>query len=74
LQRAGRPETPADLSRYACLIYREIDAPETWHFQAPDGHGELVRVSGPLASTNAAFLHRLALAGHGHGQCGRDAF
>jgi len=65
LQRAGRPETPADLSRHACLIYREIDAPDTWHFQAADGHAEMVRVSGPLASTNAAFLHRLALAGHG---------
>jgi DNA-binding transcriptional LysR family regulator len=65
LQRAGRPETPSDLSRHACLIYTEAASPETWRFQAADGHVETVHVSGPLTSTNAAFVHRMALAGHG---------
>jgi len=65
LRRAGRPETPADLSRHACLIYQEIEAADAWHFQAADGRSETVRVSGPLSSTNPAFLYRLALAGHG---------
>src|SRR5262249_24917583 len=48
LQRAGRPEPPADLSRHACLVYQEIEAPDAWHFHAADGRSETVRVSGPL--------------------------
>jgi len=65
LQRAGRPEKPSDLTRHPCLIYREVETPDTWRFQAPDGSAVTVRVSGPLTSTNPAFLHRIALAGHG---------
>ena len=66
LRRAGRPQTPADLSRHACLIYTGREhAPATWRFEAPDGSIETVRVSGPLTATNAAFIHRMALAGHG---------
>jgi DNA-binding transcriptional LysR family regulator len=65
LQRAGRPETPADLSRHACLIYTETATPEIWKFQSQDGRTETVHVSGPLTSTNPAFVHRMALAGHG---------
>jgi len=65
LRRAGRPEKPSDLTRHPCLIYREVETPDTWRFQAPDGSAVTVRVSGPLTSTNPAFLHRIALAGHG---------
>ena len=65
LQRAGHPQTPADLSRHACLIYTEAHAPDTWHFRARDGRTETVNVSGPLTSTNPVFVHRVALAGHG---------
>ena len=65
LQRAGYPERPTDLIRHACLIYREIETPDAWRFQGPDGSVETVRVSGPLTSTNPTFLHRIALAGHG---------
>jgi DNA-binding transcriptional LysR family regulator len=65
LNRAGRPQSPADLSRHACLIYTQTSTPEIWRFEAPDGGVETVRVSGPLTSTNAAFVHRMALAGHG---------
>ena len=66
LRRAGTPQTPGDLSRHACLIYTGTErAPATWRFEAPDGSAETVRVSGPLTATNAAFIHRMALAGHG---------
>ena len=65
LQRAGRPETPADLSRHACLIYAGTLAPDTWDFVAPDGRTEAVHAAGPLTSTNASFVHEIALAGHG---------
>jgi DNA-binding transcriptional LysR family regulator len=70
LNHAGRPQTPADLARHACLIYTETGSPEIghgrdWRFEAPDGRVETVRISGPLTATNAGFVHRLALAGHG---------
>ena len=65
LQRAGHPQKPSDLAGHACLVYREVESPDAWRFQAPDGSVETVRVSGPLSSTNPAFLYRIALAGHG---------
>jgi DNA-binding transcriptional LysR family regulator len=65
VKRAGSPETPADLRRHACLIYAETGAPTAWRFQSSDGQIETVQVSGPFTSTNAAFVHRMALAGHG---------
>jgi DNA-binding transcriptional LysR family regulator len=65
LQRAGHPQTPADLSSHACLIYAETLAPDTWQFQGPDGRNETVHVRGPLVATNAAFVREIALAGHG---------
>jgi DNA-binding transcriptional LysR family regulator len=65
LRRAGRPETPSDLTRHACLIYVEIGEPTRWHFQGPNGQEETVHVTGPVASTNPEFVRQLALAGHG---------
>jgi DNA-binding transcriptional LysR family regulator len=65
LRRAGRPETPSDLTRHSCLIYAEIGEPTRWRFQNPDGRDETVNVSGPLTSTNPEFVRQLALAGHG---------
>jgi len=65
LSRAGSPQTPADLGRHACLIYTEINEPQSWRFESPDGSTETVNVSGPFTATNAAFVYRMALAGHG---------
>jgi len=65
LRRAGRPETPSDLTRHACLIYTEIGEPSRWRFQGSDGHDEIVHVSGPATSTNPEVVRQLALAGHG---------
>ena len=65
LSRAGTPETPAELGRHACLIYAEISESQSWRFQSPEGRTETVHVSGPFTATNAAFVHRMALAGHG---------
>jgi DNA-binding transcriptional LysR family regulator len=47
------------------LIYAETIAPDAWCFEAADGRTETVHVKGPLNSTNAGFVHQLALAGHG---------
>jgi DNA-binding transcriptional LysR family regulator len=65
VNRAGQPQTPNELAQHSCLIYAEAGSPENWRFQAPNGHTETVRISGPLTSTNAEFVHRMALAGHG---------
>jgi DNA-binding transcriptional LysR family regulator len=65
LRRAGRPQTPSDLSRHACLIYTETVTPTTWRFKDAQGQAETARVSGPISSSNAEFVHQLALAGHG---------
>ena len=65
LLRAGRPETPSDLTRHACLIYTETGEPTRWRFQDPDGRDETVHVSGPVASSNPELVRQLALAGHG---------
>lgn len=65
LERAGRPQTPADLSSHSCLIYAEMFSPDTWQFEAPDGRTETVRVAGRFTCTNAGFVREMALAGHG---------
>jgi DNA-binding transcriptional LysR family regulator len=65
LRRAGRPETPSDLTRHACLVYAETGEPTRWRFQGPDGQDQTVHVSGPVTSTNPEFVRQLALAGHG---------
>ena len=41
LRRAGRPETPGDLSRHACLIYTETDGASKVH------KGKLKRYASP---------------------------
>lgn len=65
LSRAGRPKTPSELARHACLIYAETALPTKWHFKGPGGRTETVYVSGPITSTNSEIVHYLALAGHG---------
>jgi DNA-binding transcriptional LysR family regulator len=65
LERAGRPETPSDLSAHACLVYAETEEPDVWEFVGPDGRTVTVHVSGPLTATGAEFVHALGLAGQG---------
>jgi DNA-binding transcriptional LysR family regulator len=64
LQRAGTPQTPAELSRHACLTLSS-DASQTrgWAFQAA---GELthLRPSGPLDCSDGQVLHDWCLGGH----------
>jgi DNA-binding transcriptional LysR family regulator len=65
LERAGRPEQPADLSGHACLVYADLRAPRTWRFTDADGHTESVQIAGPFTSNNPQLLVCLAVAGHG---------
>src|SRR5262245_45746257 len=65
LDRAGRPERPADVARHACLVYADLKSPRTWRFTAGDGQTETVQIAGPCTSNNPQLLLSLALAGHG---------
>ena len=65
LERAGRPEKPADLTRHACLVYADLRSPRTWRFTDAKGYTETVQISGPFTSNNPQLLVSLAAAGHG---------
>lgn len=70
LRRHGRPEVPADLQRFACLMLSS-DASQTrgWAFRVPAaGEGtEIVhlRPGGPLDCSDGQVLHDWCLAGLG---------
>jgi DNA-binding transcriptional LysR family regulator len=69
LQRAGTPQTPADLARHACLTLSS-DASQTrgWAFQhADENNGQVshLRPSGPLDCSDGQVLHQWCLQGLG---------
>lgn len=66
LDRAGRPQKPADLIGHACLIYGiwSPAMPCRWFFEK-DGHREEVRPSGRLRSNDWKALLQAAITGHG---------
>jgi len=64
LARHGRPETPQDLARHACIVYG--DPPMmAWSFAGPDGSPVEVAVSGTVMSNDGEVAHEAALAGAG---------
>jgi DNA-binding transcriptional LysR family regulator len=65
LERTGRPETPADLTEHACLVYVDLRSPRTRRFTDPRGRAETVQITGPFSSNNPQLLLTLAVAGHG---------
>jgi DNA-binding transcriptional LysR family regulator len=65
LERAGRPDSPQDLTRHDCLVYADLRSPRSWRFTDADGHTEHVQIMGPFTSNNPQLLVSLAVAGHG---------
>ncbi len=69
LARHGTPQTPAELSRHACLVVRENDElASSWRLSPLRRRGAApvaVRVSGPLASNHGEVVRDWALAGRG---------
>ncbi|MGF7148305.1 DNA-binding transcriptional LysR family regulator [Sphingomonas zeicaulis] len=59
----GMPARPADLAQHRCLIYANL--PPVWHFTDAAGHGEEVRVEGPLIANNADAFDSALEAGLG---------
>ena len=64
-QANGRPETPQDLGRHACVTYAYNRSPNDWSFVGPDGTRLVVRVSGRLHTNNGDLAMHAALAGVG---------
>lgn len=61
----GVPARPQDLSRHACMVFRDRDdAFGVWRLKGPKGW-EMVKVNSQLASNDSEVALRWALAGHG---------
>ncbi|MDR7035940.1 DNA-binding transcriptional LysR family regulator [Methylobacterium sp. BE186] len=65
LDRCGRPDSPEDLARHACLGYAYLPTPDRWHFRGPDGAEATVTPAGPLRANNADALGPALRAGLG---------
>ncbi len=63
--RRGRPETPADLARHACIIRTSAQDARAWTFHARDGTPHRVPVQGVLEVDNAYVTMHAVLAGMG---------
>ena len=63
--RSGRPETPDDLRRHNCLIYKRGNDRPIWHFRHPDGQIQDVNASGDFHTNNTEALHATTRDGLG---------
>ena len=65
LRQRGRPKTPADLEKHACLRYPMAGYGPRWRFRRGDGALTEVAVRGPVVATNGTALCQCAAAGMG---------
>ena len=65
IAQRGRPETPADLARHACLIRTSAQDARAWTFHARDGTPHRVSVQGVFEADNAYVTMHAALGGMG---------
>ncbi|MBF9031602.1 LysR family transcriptional regulator [Rhodobacterales bacterium HKCCE3408] len=68
LARAGMPESPADLSRHACLRDSNFRAGQAWAFEI-GGTMQRIPVTGGYLVNSATAVRRLALRGAGIALC-----
>jgi len=61
----GKPETPTDLARHACIIRTSAQDARAWTFHAPDGTPHRVPVESVFEADNAHVTMRAVLAGMG---------
>lgn len=65
LEKHGTPQTPRDLERHNCLIYRHMrSGPNEWRFEGPEGP-ESVRINGNFSAANGVPLYKAAQLGTG---------
>jgi DNA-binding transcriptional LysR family regulator len=64
--RHGRPRTPADLRRHACIVRRTAQAPQRWDYRR-GSRKQTVEVRGRFSADNAAACNAAVIAGLGIG-------
>jgi DNA-binding transcriptional LysR family regulator len=64
-EKHGRPETPSDLAKHACLSYSYLPTGNVWHFMDRTGIEQSVRVKGPLSANNGDALSDALKSGLG---------
>jgi DNA-binding transcriptional LysR family regulator len=64
--RHGRPRTPADLRKHACIVRRTAQAPQRWNYRR-GGRRQTVEVRGRFSADNAAACNAAVIAGLGIG-------
>jgi DNA-binding transcriptional LysR family regulator len=65
LAERGRPETPTDLARHACIIRTSAQDARSWTFLARDGTAHRIPVEGVFEADNAHVTMHAVLAGMG---------
>lgn len=66
LAHHGVPQTPDDLARHSCLLYKGLHGMQKWYFRRSRAEGfAAINVSGVVRSNNAEVLVASALAGQG---------
>jgi DNA-binding transcriptional LysR family regulator len=65
----GRPQHPADLARFDCIVYTGLATGDEWHFTGPDGAPIRVRVSGRVRVSASEGMRAAVLEGLGLAIC-----
>lgn len=68
LEHAGTPGTPLDLKDHACIVDTNLEPPERWLFDRPNGP-EAIHISGKLTVNSATAAINLARCGAGIVKC-----
>lgn len=63
--RNGVPQSLEDLSQHAAITYRYTNAPDEWHFLAPDGDHRQVSVTSRIKMNSSLALREALLNGAG---------
>lgn len=66
LERAGAPQTPADLANHQCIVDRNMKNPNAWPFIV-EGKRELVSITGRITVNSARAAQAVASEGGGIG-------
>ncbi len=67
LAHAGRPRTPADLTRHSCVVFSTPSESDTWKLTGPRGRTESVQIKGRLQVNNPDAVRDALAAGLGIG-------
>jgi DNA-binding transcriptional LysR family regulator len=65
LDEHGRPRSPKDLTKHACLVFTAPHDAATWRLSGPGDKSETVQVKGPLYVNSPDTVRDAALAGLG---------